>query len=101
MYLATTSLRILNACNPLVVVSLLSPPLPSPPPSRPPQSVSTYGFRGEALSSLAALSALAVVTRTPQQAAGVRLEYDKEVCGCVCVWKHQNESYVCVRVRVS
>ncbi|GIL65778.1 hypothetical protein Vafri_19404 [Volvox africanus] len=41
-------------------------------------SVSTYGFRGEALSSLCAVSELSVVTRTAEQAAGVRLEYDHE-----------------------
>ncbi len=43
--------------------------------------MSTYGFRGEALSSLCAMSDLAVVTRTAQQEAGVRLEYDHEVGG--------------------
>ncbi|GIL80762.1 hypothetical protein Vretifemale_9813 [Volvox reticuliferus] len=42
------------------------------------QSVSTYGFRGEALSSLCAVSELSVVTRTAEQVAGVRLEYDHE-----------------------
>ncbi|GLI71001.1 hypothetical protein VaNZ11_016117 [Volvox africanus] len=41
-------------------------------------SVSTYGFRGEALSSLCAVSELSVVTRTAEQATGVRLEYDHE-----------------------
>ncbi|KXZ41811.1 hypothetical protein GPECTOR_276g725 [Gonium pectorale] len=41
-------------------------------------SVSTYGFRGEALSSLCAVSELSVVTRTAEQDAGVRLEYDHE-----------------------
>ncbi|KAG2486047.1 hypothetical protein HYH03_015254 [Edaphochlamys debaryana] len=41
-------------------------------------SVSTYGFRGEALSSLCAVSDLSVVTRTAEQEAGVRLEYDRE-----------------------
>ncbi|GFR41716.1 hypothetical protein Agub_g2467, partial [Astrephomene gubernaculifera] len=41
-------------------------------------SVNTYGFRGEALSSLCAVSGLSVVTRTAEQAAGVRLEYDHE-----------------------
>ncbi|EFJ46987.1 hypothetical protein VOLCADRAFT_61805 [Volvox carteri f. nagariensis] len=41
-------------------------------------SVNTYGFRGEALSSLCAVSELSVVTRTADQAAGVRLEYDHE-----------------------
>eukprot|EP01137_Pigoraptor_chileana_P005804 Opistho-2@49384 len=39
-------------------------------------SVSTFGFRGEALSSLCALGKLAVVTRTAAQEAGVRLEFD-------------------------
>lgn len=43
------------------------------------QAVSTYGFRGEALSSLCALSNLSVVTRTEGQAAGTRIEYDKNV----------------------
>lgn len=47
------------------------------------QSVSTYGFRGEALSSLCAVSELSVVTRTADQAAGVRLGYNHEVGGVV------------------
>jgi DNA mismatch repair protein PMS2 len=38
----------------------------------------TFGFRGEALSSLSALSELSVVTRTAEQAAAVRLEYDRD-----------------------
>ncbi|KAG1669863.1 hypothetical protein FOA52_012451 [Chlamydomonas sp. UWO 241] len=41
-------------------------------------SLSTFGFRGEALSSLCAVSDLAVITRTADMEAGVRLEYDGE-----------------------
>lgn len=44
-----------------------------------PQSLSTFGFRGEALSSMCALADVSVVTRTVQQDAGVRLEYDHQV----------------------
>lgn len=40
------------------------------------QSLGTFGFRGEALSSLCAVSDLSVVTRTPEQEVGVRLSYD-------------------------
>jgi len=39
--------------------------------------VATFGFRGEALSSLCALANLTVITATAAQApAGYRLEYD-------------------------
>ena len=40
------------------------------------QDLSTFGFRGEALSSLCALADVSVVTRTADGAAGVRLTYD-------------------------
>ena len=40
------------------------------------QELSTFGFRGEALSSLCALAEVSVVTRTADGAAGVRLTYD-------------------------
>eukprot|EP01113_Clastostelium_recurvatum_P010257 TRINITY_DN15061_c0_g1_i1.p1 TRINITY_DN15061_c0_g1~~TRINITY_DN15061_c0_g1_i1.p1 ORF type:complete len:234 (+),score=32.42 TRINITY_DN15061_c0_g1_i1:31-732(+) len=38
--------------------------------------VSSYGFRGEALSSLCALSKMTITTRTNNCAVGTRLEYD-------------------------
>ena len=38
--------------------------------------LATFGFRGEALSSLCAVADVSVVTRTAEQAAGVRLTYD-------------------------
>ncbi|XP_040571444.1 mismatch repair endonuclease PMS2 isoform X1 [Lepeophtheirus salmonis] len=38
--------------------------------------VDTFGFRGEALSSLCALSKLTVITRTPDSKIGVELSYD-------------------------
>ena len=41
------------------------------------QELGTFGFRGEALSSLCALAEVAVVTRTAEMAAGVRLAYDQ------------------------
>ena len=40
------------------------------------QDLNTFGFRGEALSSLCAMAELSVITRQADQAAGVRLEYD-------------------------
>jgi hypothetical protein len=40
------------------------------------QALHTFGFRGEALSSLAALGELSVITRTADQAAATRLEFD-------------------------
>ena len=40
------------------------------------QELSTFGFRGEALSSLCAVADVSVVTRTAGQEAGVRLTYD-------------------------
>ncbi|KAG0163449.1 Mismatch repair endonuclease pms2, partial [Apophysomyces sp. BC1015] len=41
------------------------------------EKVTTFGFRGEALSSLCALTEVAIVTATSEQAPkGVRLEYD-------------------------
>lgn len=42
------------------------------------QSLHTYGFRGEALSSLSALGELAVITRTAELAAATRLEFDRD-----------------------
>jgi DNA mismatch repair protein PMS2 len=39
-------------------------------------SISSYGFRGEALSSLCALSRMTITTRTLSTQAGVKLEYD-------------------------
>ena len=39
------------------------------------QDLSTFGFRGEALSSLCALANITVTTRTAEQAAAVRLVY--------------------------
>lgn len=41
-----------------------------------PQELSTFGFRGEALSSLCALAEVSVITRTADGAAGVRLTYN-------------------------
>lgn len=41
------------------------------------QALHTFGFRGEALSSLAALGELSVITRTADQAAATRLEFDR------------------------
>jgi hypothetical protein len=41
-----------------------------------PQGLATFGFRGEALSSLCAVADLSVATRTAEQEAGVRLAYD-------------------------
>lgn len=40
------------------------------------ESLTSFGFRGEALSSLCSLATLAVVTRTAAQETGTRLEYD-------------------------
>lgn len=48
-------------------------------PWLPAQDLNTFGFRGEALSSLCALADLSVVTRTAEQKAGARLEYNHEV----------------------
>eukprot|EP00884_Botryococcus_braunii_P005905 jgi/Botrbrau1/15315/Bobra.0319s0005.2 len=41
------------------------------------QALGTFGFRGEALSSLCALSELTVTTRTEQSVAGTRLTFDQ------------------------
>ena len=38
----------------------------------------TFGFRGEALSSLCALSSLSIVTRREEEAVGARLEFDHQ-----------------------
>ncbi|GFO28622.1 mismatch repair endonuclease pms2 [Plakobranchus ocellatus] len=40
-------------------------------------SVSTFGFRGEALSSLCALSNMTIITRHKSNAVGTRLEFDQ------------------------
>lgn len=40
------------------------------------ETLSTLGFRGEALSSLCAVSHLSVVTKTASEECGVKLEYD-------------------------
>ena len=45
------------------------------PPSLPPQELATFGFRGEALSSLCAVADVSVVTRTVEQDVGVRLRW--------------------------
>ena len=42
------------------------------------EALATFGFRGEALSALAALAELSVVTRTANDAAAARLEFDRE-----------------------
>jgi len=49
--------------------------LPSTLPPHDQQELETFGFRGEALSSLCAVSDLSVVTRTAEQEAGVRLRW--------------------------
>ena len=41
-------------------------------------ALASFGFRGEALSSLCALSDLSVATRTADDDAGTRVEYDAE-----------------------
>ncbi|KFM24407.1 Mismatch repair endonuclease PMS2 [Auxenochlorella protothecoides] len=41
------------------------------------QGLSSYGFRGEALSSLCTVADVSVVTRTAGEAAGTRLEFDE------------------------
>lgn len=40
--------------------------------------VSTFGFRGEALSSVCVVSVLSVTTRTADQTVGVKLSFDHE-----------------------
>lgn len=61
-------------------------------------SVETFGFRGEALSSLCALSELIVTTRHSSQSCGTKLVFDnlghikskiliaKQVCIHICFW---------------
>lgn len=39
-------------------------------------SVETFGFRGEALSSLCALSEMTVITRHSTMSCGVKIEFD-------------------------
>ena len=41
-------------------------------------SVETFGFRGEALSSLCALSEMVVITRHSSVSCGTRLEFDHQ-----------------------
>ena len=41
-------------------------------------TVSTFGFRGEAMSSLCAVSQISVTTRTTQQEVGMKLTYDHQ-----------------------
>lgn len=41
------------------------------------EALSTFGFRGEALSSLCAVAAVSVVTRTASDATGTRVVYDR------------------------
>lgn len=41
------------------------------------QTLSSFGFRGEALSSLCALADVSVTTRTKEEAVGARLSYDR------------------------
>ncbi len=43
-----------------------------------PQGLSTFGFRGEALSSLCALADVSVITRTADDAVGTRLTFDRQ-----------------------
>lgn len=40
------------------------------------QELTTFGFRGEALSSLCALASVSIVTRTEEQVAANRITYD-------------------------
>jgi hypothetical protein len=49
-----------------------------PPPTPRTQSLHTFGFRGEALSALAALGELSITTRTAEQAAAARLEFSAD-----------------------
>lgn len=44
------------------------------------QEVSTFGFRGEALSSLCALAAISITTRTANSNPAQRLTYDHTGC---------------------
>lgn len=45
------------------------------------QELATFGFRGEALSSLCAVADVSVVTRTAEQDVGVRLRWVGGVVG--------------------
>lgn len=40
------------------------------------QTLGTFGFRGEALSSLCAMSRLSIITRTTEQSTAVKLTYN-------------------------
>lgn len=52
--------------------------------------VSTFGFRGEALSSVCVVSVLSVTTRTADQTVGVKLSFDHEgaITGMLYHWYH-------------
>eukprot|EP00743_Colponemidia_sp_Colp-15_P012401 GILK01014096.1.p1 GENE.GILK01014096.1~~GILK01014096.1.p1 ORF type:complete len:772 (-),score=150.38 GILK01014096.1:125-2440(-) len=42
------------------------------------ESLNSFGFRGEALSSLCAVASVSVLTRTAQDSVGTRIQYDHE-----------------------